>query len=143
MFPFQSPYHGRMLICPSVQILNSYVDDLSRGNEVTTSQVEFFVEEDKQLIHIVAELPSYGSLGPLFYAFGLITAEELSKGVGAYHGGTSCLVVYMQSRHTLVCTINNPTKINYLLWFLVISGFLRPVSAVIIIVSVAVGYVKD
>eukprot|EP00884_Botryococcus_braunii_P001914 jgi/Botrbrau1/11723/Bobra.0195s0050.1 len=70
----------------SLKVLNSYVDDLSRGNDVTTSQVEFFVEEDKQLIHIVAELPSYGSLGPLFYAFGLITAEQLSKGVGAYHG---------------------------------------------------------
>lgn len=71
-----------------MQVLNSYIDDLSRGNDVTTSKVEFFVEEDKQLKHIVAELPSYGSLGPLFYAFGLITADELSSGVGAYHGGT-------------------------------------------------------
>lgn len=70
-----------------LQVLNCYIDDLSRGNDVTTSKVEFFVEEDKQLKHIVAELPSYGSLGPLFYAFGLITADELSSGVGAYHGG--------------------------------------------------------
>lgn len=35
---------------------------------------------------IPAELPPYGSLGPLFYAFGLITREELKGGVGA-HGG--------------------------------------------------------
>ncbi len=31
-----------------------------------------------------AELPANGSLGPLFYAFGLITREQLLDGMGSY-----------------------------------------------------------
>lgn len=38
------------------------------------------------LAQIPAELPAYGSLGPLFYAFGLITQEELKRGFGACGG---------------------------------------------------------
>lgn len=37
---------------------------------------------------VEAVLPSYGSLGPLFYAFGLITREELEQGIGNYDQGT-------------------------------------------------------
>lgn len=34
-------------------------------------------------LQIPAELPAYGSLGPLFYAFGLITQDELKDGFGS------------------------------------------------------------
>ncbi len=35
------------------------------------------------------ELPANGSLGPLFYAFGLITREELLSGTGSYGEDTN------------------------------------------------------
>ena len=37
-------------------------------------------------LQVAAELPSYGSLGPLFFAFGLITRDELRQGAGACSG---------------------------------------------------------
>lgn len=67
-----------------MQLLNSYVDELQRKGIVKTSNVEFWVLEDGRLTKIQAKLPSYGSLGPLFYAFSLISAEELQSGAGSY-----------------------------------------------------------
>ena len=139
------------------QVLNAYVDTLSRGQRPAPAQVEFFVKEGRcapdsrpcrelrcasqiaceagcaqhaglagadsrskeegvsragagrrkgtdgqsqgnpcaaapppacsVLTPIRAELPAYGSLGPLFLAFGLITAEELQAGAGNYATG--------------------------------------------------------
>lgn len=43
---------------------------------------EFFVKDGDRLGRVEALLPSTGSLGPLFYAFGLITEEELQAGTG-------------------------------------------------------------
>lgn len=39
-------------------------------------RLEFFVREDTSLRKVVVQLAS-GSLGPLFFAFGLITADQL------------------------------------------------------------------
>ena len=36
------------------------------------------------MVRVDAELPPHGSLGPLFLAFGLITAEELRAGAGEW-----------------------------------------------------------
>lgn len=68
-------------------MLNSYVDALSSGQAVQSSIVEFWVKEDGQLVRIDAELPSHGSLGNLFYAFGVITVDELQEGLGTYDLG--------------------------------------------------------
>lgn len=68
-------------------MLNSYVDALSSGQPVVSSFVEFWVKEDGQLVRIDAELPSHGSLGNLFFSFGLITMDELQQGTGTYDLG--------------------------------------------------------
>ncbi|EIE20645.1 hypothetical protein COCSUDRAFT_18360 [Coccomyxa subellipsoidea C-169] len=67
-----------------LQLLNSYVDELQRRGKVQTAAVKFWVIEDGRLTQISAELPSYGSLGPLFFAFNLISADEMQSGAGSY-----------------------------------------------------------
>ena len=59
------------------------MDHLSRGMRPPAAKVEFFVKDGAVLTPIRADLPAYGSLGPLFMAFGLITQEELAAGVGS------------------------------------------------------------
>lgn len=66
------------------QNLNSYVEELSKGRTPRPCHVEFFVREGSNLRRVEASLNHSGSLGPLFYAFGLITADELQ-----YSEGTS------------------------------------------------------
>ena len=75
------------LLCQYTQLLNRYVDELQRKGRVQPSSVQFWVLEDGRLTQIRAELPGHGSLGPLFYAFGLISADELQSGVGSYNDG--------------------------------------------------------
>ncbi|GAB4823551.1 hypothetical protein N2152v2_010597 [Parachlorella kessleri] len=67
----------------SLKVLNAYVDQLSRGMRPPAAKVEFFVKDGAVLTPIRADLPAYGSLGPLFLAFGLISQEELAAGVGS------------------------------------------------------------
>lgn len=68
---------------PVLQLLNSYVDELQRRGKVTSATVKFWVIEDGRLTQTTAELPTCGSLGPLFYAFSLISADELQSGAGS------------------------------------------------------------
>ncbi|KAK9901712.1 hypothetical protein WJX75_009812 [Coccomyxa subellipsoidea] len=68
----------------SLMLLNSYVDELQRRGKVQTATVNFWVIEDGRLTQLSAELPGYGSLGPLFYAFNLISADEMQSGAGSY-----------------------------------------------------------
>ena len=63
------------------------MDELQRKGRVQPSAVQFWVLEDGRLTQIRADLPGHGSLGPLFYAFGLISADELQSGIGAYNDG--------------------------------------------------------
>ncbi|EFN55586.1 hypothetical protein CHLNCDRAFT_52409 [Chlorella variabilis] len=70
----------------ALKALNVYADQLSQGLRPQAAKLTFFVRqesEDEALGQISAELPSYGSLGPLFFAFGLISEEELKQGAGA------------------------------------------------------------
>jgi hypothetical protein len=71
-----------------LQLLNSYVDELQRRGKVQTATVNFWVIEDGRLTQLSAELPGYGSLGPLFYAFNLISADEMQSGAGSYISST-------------------------------------------------------
>eukprot|EP00775_Hariotina_reticulata_P002792 gene2792-3085_t len=64
----------------SLKALNSYVEQVARGITPRSTSVEFWVKDGEHLTRIDALLPSTGSLGPLFYAFGLITEEELKAG---------------------------------------------------------------
>lgn len=66
----------------SLKALNSYVEQVARGITPRSTSVEFWVKDGEHLTRIDALLPSTGSLGPLFYAFSLITEEELKAGTG-------------------------------------------------------------
>lgn len=66
----------------SPQALNSYVEQVARGITPRSTSVEFWVKDGEHLTRIDAQLPSTGSLGPLFFAFGLISQEELQAGKG-------------------------------------------------------------
>ena len=69
------------------QVLNAYVDALGRGGAPAGARVEFWVPEAGALARLEADLPPHGSLGPLFYAFGLISAADLRSGAGTYATG--------------------------------------------------------
>ena len=69
-------------------MLNNYVDELGRGARSDGARVEFWVLEAGTLARLEADLPPHGSLGPLFFAFGLISAEDLRSGAGTYATGT-------------------------------------------------------
>ena len=68
-----------------MQLLNSYLDCISNGTAPRETRLEFWVADGSKEQHLVlirAELPAWGSLGPLFYAFDLIEEEQLLAGVG-------------------------------------------------------------
>ena len=69
------------------QVLNGYVDELGRGAAPGGVRVEFWVLEAGALSRVEAHLPPHGTLGPLFFAFGLISAEDLRSGAGTYATG--------------------------------------------------------
>ncbi|KAK9846014.1 hypothetical protein WJX81_008468 [Elliptochloris bilobata] len=71
----------------SLKLLNGYVDALGHGARVDGARMEFWVLEAGALAYLEADLPPHGSLGPLFYAFGLISAEDLRSGAGTYATG--------------------------------------------------------
>lgn len=59
-------------------MLNAYVDDIAKGTSPNPAKLEFYVRDAGALVKREAELPGHGSLGPLFYAFGLISVEALN-----------------------------------------------------------------
>eukprot|EP01024_Parvocaulis_polyphysoides_P030148 TRINITY_DN27393_c0_g1_i1.p1 TRINITY_DN27393_c0_g1~~TRINITY_DN27393_c0_g1_i1.p1 ORF type:complete len:447 (-),score=52.08 TRINITY_DN27393_c0_g1_i1:11-1288(-) len=72
----------------SLKILNRYVDEIldkKRGAGDDSISVEFYVKEENKIYSLQAVLPGYGSLGPLFFAFGFISEEELQQGRGRYY----------------------------------------------------------
>lgn len=58
------------------------MEQVARGITPRSQNVEFWVKDGERLLKVDALLPSSGSLGPLFFAFGLITEEELQAGTG-------------------------------------------------------------
>mmetsp|Transcript_35180 Transcript_35180/g.90006 ORF Transcript_35180/g.90006 Transcript_35180/m.90006 type:complete len:629 (+) Transcript_35180:339-2225(+) len=70
----------------SLKALNGYVDALTRRmlTSMDSRTLVFYVREGEKMQKISAELPANGSLGPLFYAFGLISKEDLLSGQGSY-----------------------------------------------------------
>eukprot|EP00887_Chlorella_sp_A99_P008131 scaffold12.g8131.t1 len=75
----------------SLKALNIYADQLSQGLRPEPARVEFYVREaggGGGLARVAAELPAWGSLGPLFLAFGLITEQELAEGAAALQCST-------------------------------------------------------
>ena len=77
-------------LCVRPQVLNGYVDGLGRGARTDGARLEFWVSEAGALARLEADLPPHGSLGALFYAFGLISAEDLRSGAGTYATGALC-----------------------------------------------------
>ncbi|MEW5302018.1 MAG: hypothetical protein WDW36_004831 [Sanguina aurantia] len=71
-----NPYE-RQCNSDSLQMLNVYVDSLARRDTPSPARLEFYVREAGALLKRQAELPTSGSLAPLFYAFNLISVEEL------------------------------------------------------------------
>ena len=60
----------------SLQVLNEYIDRLSRGKPLSQQHVEFCAVAGDHISTIEAVLPASGNLGPLFHAFGLISEAE-------------------------------------------------------------------
>ena len=75
-------------MCAAAQLFNNYVAKLTQGQHISAARVTFWLIDGDSLSRVDAELPAYGSLGPLFHAFGLISAEELKNGAGSYISGT-------------------------------------------------------
>jgi hypothetical protein len=50
---------------------------MSKGRRPRPVRLEFFLRDGNTLRKVEAQLTSSGSLAPLFYAFGFISAEEL------------------------------------------------------------------
>lgn len=82
-----APYPQRPPLFP--QALNAYLDELSRGAQPTPSSLDFYVRlpDGGELQRVSTHLPETGSLLPLFFAFGFITAEELRAGEEASRRG--------------------------------------------------------
>lgn len=58
-------------------MLNVYVDSLARRDTPNPARLEFYVRESGELLKRQAELPSSGSLATLFFAFDLISVDQL------------------------------------------------------------------
>ena len=82
-----------------MQVLNNYIDRLSRGQLLSHRTVQFCTASGDQLRTIEVVLPASGNLGPLFHAFGLISEDE----VDAHHTTTPGLtpVFYCYCAHRL------------------------------------------
>lgn len=61
------------------QKLNNYVDELAKQRQPKPVSLEFYVREGPQLKRLQAQLTPSGSLAPLFFAFGLMSAEDLAS----------------------------------------------------------------
>jgi hypothetical protein len=71
------------------QALNSYADQLSKGQRPQASRVDFYVRgSGGALSPVSAELPARGSLVPLLLAFGLVSAEDAQR-AAASEGASS------------------------------------------------------
>ena len=58
------------------------------GGRLEDVTLDFWAEDGPgRLTQIVAQLPRWGSLDPLFHAFGLISDEELRAGTGSVRAG--------------------------------------------------------
>lgn len=66
----------------SDQALNNYVAQISEGRIPSSAKVVFYVKDGARFEQLQAILPSDGSLGHLFYAFGLISKDDLNSGSG-------------------------------------------------------------
>lgn len=53
------------------------MDELSKGRVPRPTRLEFYVRENSQLRRLEAQLSASGSLSPLFFAFGLVSADEM------------------------------------------------------------------
>ena len=91
-----------------MQLLNNYVANLTQGHNINASRVTFWVIEGDSFSRVDAELPPYGSLGPLFHAFGLISVEELRNGSGAYIPGE---LHHLSPEQGSICSSYNRTEI--------------------------------
>eukprot|EP00983_Pelagomonas_calceolata_P052537 1142877-Pelagomonas_calceolata.AAC.8 len=65
--------------CTHTQRLNNYVDELAKNRQPKPTTLEFFVRDGTQLKRLQAQLTPSGSLAPLFFAFELISADDLAN----------------------------------------------------------------
>jgi hypothetical protein len=96
-----------------LQALNVYADQLSQGLRPQAAQLTFYVRQggdDDGLGQVSAELPSYGSLGPLFYAFGLISEEELRQGAGSVSGRSEPRLLFFTLPSVLACSCQDACR---------------------------------
>uniref|UniRef100_A0A7S3QVQ9 DUF4460 domain-containing protein n=1 Tax=Dunaliella tertiolecta TaxID=3047 RepID=A0A7S3QVQ9_DUNTE len=73
-----SPYE-KQCNSESLKRLNNYVDELAKNRQPKPTTLEFFVRDGTQLKRLQAQLTPSGSLAPLFFAFELISADDLAN----------------------------------------------------------------
>lgn len=83
-----------------MQLLNSYLDDLAKGRTSTSraTKLVFHVKDGVSLRRVEATLPASGNLLPLFYAFGLITADELTADSSFSAAADTDFLVWLQGQ---------------------------------------------
>ena len=62
-----------------MQVLNDYIDRLSRGQPLFQHNVQFCTANGGEIRTVEVVLPVSGNLGPLFHAFGLMSEDEASS----------------------------------------------------------------
>ena len=73
-----------------MQLLNVYADQLAQGHAPSPTRLEFYIRQgDGHFSHITADLPSTGSLSPLFFAFALISEEDVRKDLSSAAAATT------------------------------------------------------
>lgn len=81
-------------------MLNHYIDCLSKGQPLFHKHIRFYVINVSYNRIVEVELPASGSLLPLFNAFGLISAEELST--YQPYTGTGNTAVLLTAMHPMI-----------------------------------------
>lgn len=86
-----------------MQVLNSYLEDISKGRPCQESHVEFWLSDNSQRsAKVKAVLPAAGSLGPLLYSFGFINEDQLLAGFGTQSQGILQNSLSRQAYHVRV-----------------------------------------
>ena len=76
-----------------MQVLNTYLAEISEQQPCQRADIEFWLRETttESCAKLRATLPAHGSLGPLFYACGLIDKSQLQQGLGSHIQGGETL----------------------------------------------------
>lgn len=82
----------------TLQKLNNYVDELAKQRQPKPATLEFFVRDGTRLKPLKAQLTPSGSLAPLFFAFGLMSADDLANEGGVSSADDTNFLAWLQDQ---------------------------------------------